>query len=164
MEAAQVICMRIYQRARAGTSSSDFVYLYCHFGHISPSEGGFEEWSRAVAPIPEAGTFFPVIGLMVAVFSTYELRRRKIKQMGRWGSCRPRRMLNYLRRKSRRTDAPSCRIKFRVSFTETAPVAKELLPLTTTCLRLPPWHRCRCLLPIESGCHYPPWSGQNQYR
>jgi len=70
--------------AFAGTSSSDFVYVYCHFGSTTyPSNGGFEGWSRAVAPIPEAGTFFPVIGLIVAVFSTYELRRRKIKQMAR---------------------------------------------------------------------------------
>ncbi|MFZ3375930.1 MAG: hypothetical protein WA183_10285 [Chthoniobacterales bacterium] len=67
----------------AGTSSSDFVYMYCHFGNTYPSNGGFEGWSRVVAPIPEADTFFPVIGLIVAVVSTYELRRRKLKQMAR---------------------------------------------------------------------------------
>jgi len=69
--------------AFAGTSSSDFVYLYCHFGNTHPSNDGFEEWSLVVSPVPEASTFFPVIGLVVAVVSTYELRRRKLKQMAR---------------------------------------------------------------------------------
>jgi len=69
--------------AFAGTSSSDFVYLYCHFGSTYPTNGGFEEWSRVIAPIPEVSTFFPVIGLIVAVVSTYELRRRGLKQMAR---------------------------------------------------------------------------------
>src|SRR5436305_503572 len=34
--------------------------------------GGFEEWTAAtrVAPVPEATTFFPIIGLLAAVFST----------------------------------------------------------------------------------------------
>jgi hypothetical protein len=69
--------------AFAGTSSSDFVYLYSHFGNTHPSNVGFEEWSLVVNPVPEASTFFPVIGLIVAVVSTYELRRRKLKQMAR---------------------------------------------------------------------------------
>jgi hypothetical protein len=69
--------------AFAGTSSSDFVYLYSHFGNTHPSNDGFEEWSLVVNPIPEASTFFSVIGLIVAVVSTYELRRRKVKQMAR---------------------------------------------------------------------------------
>jgi len=69
--------------AFAGTSSSDFIYLYCHFGNTHPSNDGFEEWSLVVNPVPEASTFFPVIGLIVAVVSTYELRRRKVKQMAR---------------------------------------------------------------------------------
>ena len=69
--------------AFAGTNSGDFVYLYCHFGTTYASNDGFEEWALMVAPIPEASTFFPVIGLLVAVFSTYELRRRKLKQMVR---------------------------------------------------------------------------------
>jgi hypothetical protein len=67
--------------AFVGTNSSDFVYLYCHFGNTYPSNDGFEEWSRVVAPVPEASAFFPVIGFIVAVVSTYELRRRKLKQM-----------------------------------------------------------------------------------
>jgi hypothetical protein len=66
--------------AFAGTT--DFVYLYCHFGTTWASNDGFEEWAL-VSAIPEASTFFPVIGLLVAVFSTYELRRRKLKQMVR---------------------------------------------------------------------------------
>ena len=66
-----------------GASSTDFVYLYCHFGTTYASNDGFEEWALMVAPIPEASTFFPVIGLLVAVFSTYELRRRKLKQLAR---------------------------------------------------------------------------------
>lgn len=69
--------------AFAGTNSGDFVYLYCHFGTTYASNDGFEEWALMVAPIPEASTFFPVIGLLVAVFSTYELRRRKLKQLAR---------------------------------------------------------------------------------
>ena len=69
--------------AFAGTSSSDFVYLYSHLGNTHPSNDGFEEWSLVVNPVPEASTFFPVIGLIVAVVSTYELRRRKLKQMAR---------------------------------------------------------------------------------
>jgi hypothetical protein len=64
-----------------GTSSSDFVYLYSHFGNTHLSNDGFEEWALVVNPVPEASTFFPVIGLIVAVVSTYELRRRKVKQM-----------------------------------------------------------------------------------
>jgi len=69
--------------AFVGTNSSDFVYLYCHFGNTYPSNDGFEEWSRVVASVPEASVFFPVIGLIVALVSTYELRRRKLKQMAR---------------------------------------------------------------------------------
>jgi hypothetical protein len=69
--------------AFAGTSSSDFVYMYCHFGNTYPSNGGFEEWSRVAAPVPEFSTFFPVIGLIVAVVSSYELRRRKLKEIAR---------------------------------------------------------------------------------
>ena len=69
--------------AFAGTSSSDFVYLYCHFGNTHSTNDEFAEWSLVVNPVPEASTFFPVIGLIVAVVSTYELRRRKLKQMAR---------------------------------------------------------------------------------
>jgi hypothetical protein len=71
--------------AFAGTDASDFVYMYVHFGDADPSQGGFEEWALVVnaAPIPEMGTFFPVIGLMVAVFSTHVLRRRQLALIAR---------------------------------------------------------------------------------
>ena len=67
----------------AGTNSSDFVYMYVHFGNTDPSEGGFEEWALVanVAPIPEMGTLFPVIGLLAAVVSTHVLRRRRLKEI-----------------------------------------------------------------------------------
>ena len=56
-------------------TNDKYVYLY----FAGQGNGGFEEWTAAtgVAPIPELGTFFPVIGLMVAVFSTQALRRRQ---------------------------------------------------------------------------------------
>jgi len=67
----------------AGTSSSDFVYLYSHFGNTHATNDGFEEWSQVVAPVPEFSTFFPVIGLVAAVVSSYELRRRNLKEIAR---------------------------------------------------------------------------------
>ena len=58
-------------------------YLYFYFA--GQGNGGFEEWTAAtaVAPVPELGTFFPIIGLMVAVFSTQLLRRRQALQVSR---------------------------------------------------------------------------------
>jgi hypothetical protein len=70
--------------AFAGTSSSDFVYMYCAFGNTDfESQGGFEEWSLVVNPIPEAGTLFPIIGLLAAVFSTQFVRRRQLAQVSK---------------------------------------------------------------------------------
>ena len=69
--------------AFAGTASTDFVYMYCKFGNTDPSEGGFEEWSLVVNPIPEASTFFPIIGLLAAVFSTQFVRRRQLQQVSK---------------------------------------------------------------------------------
>jgi hypothetical protein len=43
--------------AFAGASSSDFVYLYCHFGNAQLSNDGFGESSLVVGPVPEASTF-----------------------------------------------------------------------------------------------------------
>ena len=56
-----------------------FVYLY----FAGAGNGGFEEWTAAtgVAAVPELGTFFPVIGLLVAVFCTHTLRRRQALQL-----------------------------------------------------------------------------------
>ena len=67
--------------AFAGTASTDFVYMYCAFGGTDPSQGGFEEWALVVNPIPEASTFFPIIGLLAAVFSTQFVRRRQLQQV-----------------------------------------------------------------------------------
>jgi hypothetical protein len=67
--------------AFAGTASTDFVYMYCHFGGADASEGGFEEWSLVVNPIPEASTFFPIVGLLAAVFSTQFVRRRQMARI-----------------------------------------------------------------------------------
>ena len=52
-------------------------YVYLYFA--GAGNGGFEEWTAATgaAPVPELSTFFPVIGLLVAVFSTQLLRRRQ---------------------------------------------------------------------------------------
>ena len=67
----------------AGTQANDYVYMYQRWGGAdSMSEGGFEE-TRLIAgitPIPELSSFFPIIGLMVAVGATSALRRRKMAQ------------------------------------------------------------------------------------
>ncbi len=67
----------------AGTQQNDYVYMYQRWGNADAmSEGGFEE-TRLIAgitPIPELSSFFPIIGLMVAVFATNMLRRRKMAQ------------------------------------------------------------------------------------
>jgi len=67
----------------AGTAPGDFVYLYCHFGDTYASNDGFEEWSLVVNPIPEASAFFPIVGLLAAVFSTQFVRRRQLQQLSK---------------------------------------------------------------------------------
>jgi hypothetical protein len=61
--------------------SDKFVYLY----FAGQGNGGFEEWTAAtgVSPIPEASTFFPIIGLLAAVFSTQFVRRRQLQQVSK---------------------------------------------------------------------------------
>jgi hypothetical protein len=61
--------------------SDKFVYLY----FAGKGNGGFEEWTGAagVAPVPELGTLFPVIGLLVAVVSTQVLRRRHALELSK---------------------------------------------------------------------------------
>jgi hypothetical protein len=56
-----------------------YLVLYSAFGNDIPADGGFEEWVfiPGTVPIPEAGTFFPVIGLLAAVLCTRVLQRRK---------------------------------------------------------------------------------------
>lgn len=58
-------------------------YLYLYFA--GQGNGGFEEWSAAtgVAPIPEATTLFPIVGLLAAVFSTQFVRRRQLRQLSK---------------------------------------------------------------------------------
>ena len=57
--------------------TSDFVYLYAHFGSTDPSQSGFEEWALVnVAPIPEMNALFPIIGFFAVAFATQRLRRR----------------------------------------------------------------------------------------
>jgi hypothetical protein len=70
--------------AFAGTALTDFVYMYVLFGNSDKeSNGGFEEWTLVVNPIPEASTFFPIIGLLAAVFSTQFVRRRQLAQVSK---------------------------------------------------------------------------------
>jgi hypothetical protein len=62
-----------------------YLVLYSAFGNSIPADGGFEEWVfiPGTAPIPEAQTLFPVVGLLAAVLSTRVLRRRKMAQLAR---------------------------------------------------------------------------------
>lgn len=64
----------------AGAQANDYVYMYQRWGNSDMSEGGFEETAliRGLTPIPEMSTFFPIIGLLVAVGSTHVLRRRRM--------------------------------------------------------------------------------------
>ena len=66
----------------AGTGQNDYIYMYQMWGNADASAGGFEETRliAGVTPIPEISSFFPIIGLMVAVFATNVLRRRKLAQ------------------------------------------------------------------------------------
>jgi hypothetical protein len=61
--------------------SDKYVYLY----FAGQGNGGFEEWNAAtgVNPIPEASTFFPIIGLLAAVFSTQFVRRRQLQHVSK---------------------------------------------------------------------------------
>ena len=57
--------------------------MYQRWGNSDMSEGGFEETAliRGLTPIPEMSTFFPIIGLLVAVGSTHLLRRRRMARV-----------------------------------------------------------------------------------
>src|SRR5882762_1517055 len=61
--------------------SDKYVILYFD----GQGNGGFEEWTAAtgVNPIPEASTFFPIIGLLAAVFSTQFVRRRQLQRVSK---------------------------------------------------------------------------------
>ena len=58
-------------------------YVYLYFA--GQGNGGFEEWTAAtgVAPIPEASTIFPIIGLLAAIFSTQFVRRRQLQRVSK---------------------------------------------------------------------------------
>jgi hypothetical protein len=62
-----------------------YLVLYSAFSNPVAETGGFQEWIfiPGTQAIPEMGTLFPVIGLLVAVLSTRVLRRRKIAQLAR---------------------------------------------------------------------------------
>jgi hypothetical protein len=66
-------------------TGEQYLYIYTAYGNTIVSDGGFEEWTfiPGTVPIPEAATFFPVVGLLAAVVSTRVLRRRKIAQLAR---------------------------------------------------------------------------------
>lgn len=66
----------------AGAGANDYVYMYQRWGNTQSSEGGFEETAliRGVTPIPELSSFFPLVGLMTAIFATGALRRRRMAQ------------------------------------------------------------------------------------
>jgi hypothetical protein len=67
----------------SGAKTSDFVYLFAHFGNTDSSQSGFEEWALVnVAPIPEMDALFPIIGFFAVAFATQRLRRsRRAQQM-----------------------------------------------------------------------------------
>jgi hypothetical protein len=58
-------------------------YMILYFA--GQGNGGFEEWTAAtnVAPIPEAATLFPIVGLLAAVFSTQFVRRRQRQRLSK---------------------------------------------------------------------------------
>jgi hypothetical protein len=62
----------------SGAKTSDFVYLYAHFGNTDASQSGFEEWALVnIAPIPEMDALFPIIGFFALAFATRGLRWRR---------------------------------------------------------------------------------------
>jgi hypothetical protein len=66
----------------AGTKTSDFVYLYAHFGNTNDSQAGFEEWALVnAAPIPEMNALLPIIAFFAAAFATQHFRRHHTRQV-----------------------------------------------------------------------------------
>ncbi len=67
-----------------GFSANSYVYMYQRWGNADDSLGGFEETVLlGGVAVPEASTFFPIIGLLAAVFSTQFVRRRQLQQVSR---------------------------------------------------------------------------------
>jgi len=64
----------------SGAKTSDFVYLYAHFGNSDPKP--IREWALVnVAPIPEMDALFPIIAFFGVAFATQRLRRRRSQQL-----------------------------------------------------------------------------------
>jgi hypothetical protein len=80
--------MFMYIPANLVQTGEKYLVLYSAFGNDIPADGGFEEWVfiPGTAPIPEAGTFFPIVGLLAAVLCTRVLQRRKTARQTRQGS------------------------------------------------------------------------------
>jgi LPXTG-motif cell wall-anchored protein len=57
--------------------------MYQRWGNTDSSQGGFEETALipGLAPVPEMSSFFPIVGLLVAVGSTSILRRRRMAKV-----------------------------------------------------------------------------------
>ena len=79
--AAPAICAYIPTSDFSAAKTSDFVYLYAHFGNSNASQSGFEEWALVnVAPIAEMDALFPIIGFFAVAFTTQRLQRRQLAQ------------------------------------------------------------------------------------
>ena len=80
--AAPAICTPTFRRQIfSAAKTSDFVYLYLHFGKSNASQSGFEEWALVnVAPIAEMDALFPMIGFFAVAFATQRLQRRQPAQ------------------------------------------------------------------------------------
>jgi hypothetical protein len=68
--------------AFAGVKSTDYIYMYQHWGgHVSAdyvTEGGFEEtFSVKVVPIPEVSTALPLAMMLGGLIGATHLRRRR---------------------------------------------------------------------------------------
>ena len=77
------INMFIPVSAFAGVGQNDYIYMYQLWGSADGTAGGFEETSliHGLTVIPEMSSFFPIIGLAVAVAATRGLRRRRAAQL-----------------------------------------------------------------------------------
>ena len=67
----------------AGTRTSDFVYLYAHFGRTDANQASLEEWALVnAAPIAEMNAVFPIIGFFAVAFATQPLPRHHPRRLG----------------------------------------------------------------------------------
>ncbi len=65
----------------AGASATDNLYMYQAWGNSQPSEGGFEETFAVLGSnmtsVPEASTFLPLAGVVLAVLGADWMRKRR---------------------------------------------------------------------------------------